>query len=684
MTSPNEAGLRTPPMFSSPVIEPARPQPRGSRVGIFAAFLLSACGYDSGSRWLSRGATAPICTLDQLRCAPELERCVNGEQGAHWALVDDCSSRGLICSIGLQACAVCEPNQQSCSGQTIMQCDATGNEQAPLDTCDPSKRQVCREGSCENLCSLASQRRSNVGCEYFAVDLDNAKINDTLNAAAQQFAVVISNPETDIATEVTIEQDDSEPGEENAPKSIVTATIPPFNLRVFRLGPREVDGSPPGEFDTGTHTALSRHAYRIHSTFPVVAYQFNPLENVNVFSNDASLLKPTEALTPIGTDLQPAYVVLGWPQTIANSSDPDTNFSPQNPVSLRAFLTLVGTTPNTHVRIDSSTRILPGGMIPATAKGGSLDFELGAFDVLNLETDDFNADFTGSLISSDAALVVFSGSEASDAPFFSKLTDRKCCADHLEEQLDPIRTSGKNFVATVSPSRTAALAKAGAPIGDAEQDEYFRVIATTEAGARVSTSLNGQFQSFELRERGSFVTIPSAHHFTLKSDDPVMLSSVSPSQQDANVPTGFPGGDPSLIIVPPLEQFRTSYVFLTPDKYSFDFIRIVAPRAAVVLLDGRSVDEITGCASREADGIDDAARRSVVGPSPFLVYECQLSFPIIDPNKAAPANLSPGAQNDGVHRVESNEKVGVLVDGFDSYVSYGYAAGTELEVIVLK
>ena len=671
-------------MFSSPVIEPGRWRRRAARAGIFAAFLLTACGYDSGSRWLAQGSSEPICTLEQLRCAPELQRCVDGDQGAHWALVDDCTSRGLICSTSLEACVVCEPNRQSCSGQTIMQCDATGSEQVALDTCDPDEQRVCREGGCVNLCTLASQRRSNVGCEYFAVDLDNAKINDTLNAAAQQFAVVISNPQTDIAAEVTIEQDDSEPGAKNKPKSILTDTIPPFNLRVFRLGPREVDGSGPGEFDTGTHTALTRHAYRIHSTVPVVAYQFNPLENVNVFSNDASLLKPTEALTPVGDELEPAYVALGWPQTIANSSDPDTNFSPQNPVSLRAFLTLVGTTPNTHVRVDSNARILPGGMIPATAKGGTLDFELGAFDVLNLETDDFNADFTGSLISSDRALVVFSGSEASDAPFFNTLTDRKCCADHLEEQLDPIRTSGENFVATVSPSRTAALAKAGAPVGEAEQEEYFRVIATTEAGARVSTSLNGQFQSFELRSRGSFVTIASAHHFTLKSDAPVMLSSVSPSQQDANVPTGFPGGDPSLVILPPLEQFRNSYVFLTPDKYSFDFIRIVAPRTAVVVLDGRSVDEIDGCTAFDADGITDAARRKLVGPSQFLVYECQLSFPIIDPNKTAPANLSPGAQNDGVHRVESNEKVGVLVDGFDSYVSYAYAAGTELEFIVLR
>ncbi|HEX2670985.1 MAG TPA: hypothetical protein VHM25_08935, partial [Polyangiaceae bacterium] len=215
-----------------------------------AAWLLTGCGYDSGSRWLSQKSSVPLCTLGVLRCTPNLERCVDGEQGAHWALLDDCSSRGLICSTSLEACAVCEPNSRSCSGQTIMQCDATGNEQTQLDTCDPDARQVCREGSCVNLCSLASQRRSNVGCEYFAVDLDNAKIDDTLNAAAQQFAVVISNPQTDVSTEVTIEQDDSEPGQKNAPKSVVTATIPPFNLRVFKLGPREVDGSPPGEFDT--------------------------------------------------------------------------------------------------------------------------------------------------------------------------------------------------------------------------------------------------------------------------------------------------------------------------------------------------------------------------------------------------------------------------------------------------
>ncbi len=267
---------RTRPMSFTPATEPPRPSLWAPIFIGICGLMLNGCGYDSGTRWVSReqAAVVPICTLGDLRCAPELEQCAAGSKGPAWQLLDDCTSRGLICSRTLEACAVCEPNQAGCDGQIKTQCDATGSVSTPGDSCDTSAHEVCREARCVNLCSEAAQRRSNVGCEYFAVDLDNAVINDTLNAAAQQFAVVISNPQTDVAADVTIEQDDSLPGAKNAPKSIATASIPPFSLRVFRLGPREVDGSPPGEFNTGTHTALTRHAYRIHSTFPVVAYQF--------------------------------------------------------------------------------------------------------------------------------------------------------------------------------------------------------------------------------------------------------------------------------------------------------------------------------------------------------------------------------------------------------------------------
>jgi hypothetical protein len=160
-----------------------------------------------------------------------------------------------------------------------------------------------------------------------------------------------------------------------------------------------------------------------------------------------------------------AYVVLGWPQTIAATDDPNTNFNPQNPINLRAFLTLVGTRSATHVKVMTTATVVAGGGVPATAPGGFIEATLGPFDVLNLETGDINADFTSSLIDADQPVVVFSGSEASDAPVFQTLAKRYCCADHLEQQLDPIRTAGKNFVLSHGPSRTKALKNAGAILG---------------------------------------------------------------------------------------------------------------------------------------------------------------------------------------------------------------------------
>ncbi len=655
-----------------------RPRTVTLLLGVVSA--LGACGFDRSDRWLKGAEPAPTCVVGSLRCAgAQVQRCSDAIGGAVYRLEDDCGARGEVCNPESLACTACLPNAGSCDGLDAYRCDARGKKRVFQRTCDPEKLEGCRDGQCLNLCAEARRRRSNVGCEYWPVDLDNARVDDTGNAAAQQFAVVISNPDPDVTTEVAIEQDDSQPGEAPRIVEVARAKIPPFSLRVFKLGPREVDGSVDGTFNTGTHTALTRHAYRVKSNFPVVAYQFNPLENVDVFSNDASLLKPVEALDPGSNAEAVMYAVLGWPQTIASTDDPDTNFSSDEPTDLRAFLTLVGTRDGTHVRVKTAARILGGGPIPETEAGGELELTLDAFDVANLETDDFNADFTGSIVSADAPVVAFSGSEASDAPFFQKLSDRQCCADHLEEQLDHVRTAGQRFVATVSPNRAQAIKAAGVEIGVQEQREYFRVIATTDRPTRVTTTLSDAQHEFVLSGLGDFADLESTQHFMLETDAPVALASVSPSQEDANIPRGLPGGDPSLLIIPPLEQFRSSYVFLTPDKYSFDFVRIVAPRGAEVALDGQLVAELPACAGAPADGLSDEDRGA---PAPFVVYSCQLSFPKVDVNKPRPDNILPGAQNDGVHRILANQPVGVLVDGFDDFVSYAYAAGTELSFIV--
>ena len=647
-----------------------------------ALALLAASCFESGERYYLDGFAAE-CSEGARRCSGDvLEVCEPRDGRAVWRSEEDCAERGLSCSVDLAECSVCNPGRGRCEEQTAYVCNEAGDGFDFVDECDTGKGEACREGACPNLCAAASTRRSNVGCEYWAVDLDNARISDMLNAASQQFAVVISNPQPDVAATVRIEQDDSQPGDEHEIVQLVEAVVPAFSARVFRLGPREVDGSRPGEFNTGTHTALTRAAYRVQSNVPIVAYQFNPLENVNVFSNDASLLKPVEAVTPLADGLRDAYVVLGWPQTIADTDDPRTNFDPDNPSDLRAFLTLVGTRDGTRVRVTPTVRVVGGGPVEETEPGVPIEMVLEPFDVLNLETGGFNADFTGSLVEADGPILAFTGSEASDAPFFPDLSRRDCCADHLEEQLDPIRTAGRNFVAAVSPNRSEAVVQAGATIGVAAQPESFRLIAVTDRGARVITTLESN-PRFELPKKGSYVDLQSTQHFVLTSDAPVMFASISPSQEAANIPRGLPGGDPSLLLFPPIEQFRTRYVFLTPDKYSFDFVRIMAPLGAVIIFDGEPLEEMEGCSQAPSGGLGQANDAAALAAN-WVVYSCQLSFPLIDPDQAAPANLSPGVQNDGVHRIESSHKIGVLVDGFDAFVSYAYAAGTELEVIVTE
>jgi hypothetical protein len=189
------------------------------------------------------------------------------------------------------------------------------------------------------LCTDDSVQRSNIGCEYYGVDLDNIVETGGRSAASQQYAIVVSNPDPVLTTRVEIHRNNAAAGEPPRLERVAQAVIPPRDLEVFELPAREVDCSTVAGLNDGTGTCLSSRAYRVTSTFPVIAYQFNPLENVGVFSNDASLLVPVNSLDG-------NYRVLGYPQQWSRTMNPDTNGGEE----IRAFMTIVGTQPNTMVR----------------------------------------------------------------------------------------------------------------------------------------------------------------------------------------------------------------------------------------------------------------------------------------------------------------------------------------------
>jgi hypothetical protein len=632
------------------------------------------------------------CKTDSARgCQGEVHaQCVRRSEFVEVDEVD-CAAQGKVCDVD-KVCVTCRPGSlrcrdctdadSDCDPNVIEVCDQAGESYAESEVCGLQTPDVCSGGKCVNACMLATTQNSYAGCEFYAADLDNAAIDDMNNASAQQYAVVVANPQR-VPVEVTVQLNSAAFGQAVQIDQVDKKVVPPGDLEVFKLPRREVDGSSETGINDGTDTAVTSNAYRITSNYPISAYQFNPLENVNVFSNDASLLLPVPAL---GTQ----YTVVGWPQTIGNSNNPDQDFDhTSSNEDLRAFLTILGAQAGTHLQIELGQKVVQvvgAGPVPTSSPGDMLSLDIGPFDVVNLETQGFNADFTGTLVTSSQPVAVFVGSEASDVPMFGTYATRQCCADHLEEQLLPDASAGTRFVIGLMPSRTHALNNAalpGAPLGVAEVDEpeWFRVVATRPGATHVITSLDGADADFMLSERGDAV-MRADRDFVIDADKPIHVLEALASQGVTGIPKQYPGGDPSIITVPPVEQFRRDYIFLTPDKYAFDFVTIVAPPDADIQLDGAALPDTC-----ETTPSDQTLQSTVDSFSEWVVHRCQLSFPQVTNGTSgglmggsAPSvvQVLPGQQHDGSHTIVSNREVSIVVYGFDRFVSYAYVGGLNL------
>ncbi len=683
---------------------------------------LASCGDNTSPGDGSTGdSTIPINDAGEFFCATaESQACIGD---THWycerpegsefvrSQNEDCAAMGQVCAPDLW-CVTCRPDSIGCDGNTVIQCASDGSAWMDQEECNVDEGFACRDGRCVNLCEEAQAHRSYVGCEFFAADLDNASIGAGRDASAQQYAVVVSNP-GGVATEVTVERNNAVFGAASDVEAFYTVTVPPGDLEILELPRREVDGSSsnqmcdptdrvcPGtevcvcsRMDTeppcvcrvsatangmndGTHTAVTSQAYRISSQLPIIAYQFNPLDNVGVFSNDASLLLPTSA---IGR----RYTVVGWPQTIANDDlDPDRDFdSSRTDEDLRATLTIIGTTEATNVHItlgDKIDTMVGAGMIPELGPGGEIDLVINPFDVINLETSALNADFTGTQVEADKNVTLFVGSEASDVPRFDTYATRQCCADHLEEQLWPDDTNGTRFMIARMPRRSVSLNAAFVnPLTDSvaepNEPEWVRVLATSSGSTTLNTTLPFPDDMVTLSENESII-FRADQDFILEASQPVAVLQALPSQEAVGIPPEYPGGDPAIIFVPPVQQYRQDYVFLTPNLYAFDYVTITAAADTQILLDGMPLDPLK-CTTSAADGL---MRRPGDPPPDEVIHRCQFSFPDVIglPN----VRVEDGVQDDGVHSIVADQPVGIVVYGFDAFVSYAYAGGLNLDVI---
>ncbi len=484
-------------------------------------------------------------------------------------------------------------------------------------------------------CNDAADKPSNIGCEFWAVDMDQQ--DGLSDPASAPWGVAISNVGYG-STDVTIEINVAPVGE---PLSLVTVkqlTLDPDEVVPVELPTRELDcGVKPNDY-ASPGSCLSSQAFRITSTSPVVVYQFNVFKNA--FSNDASLLLPTPAL---GKN----YRVLGWPAghpvKVLNIID-------------RAAVTIVGTQPETTVTVKPSWRIKGNPPIPAANPGQQIVIKLGPFDVLNLETADgtfqddpkTTADLTGTVVLSDKPVAVFSGVESTAAPggvveiptFPGWTEEDTCCLDHLEEQLFPVESIGKSYVITRSPIRST---------GSYHEPDVIRFVGVAE-DAQVTTSLPPPFDKFTLSP-GQVKTTWADADFVATATKPFMIAQLLISQEYVDGPYT---GDPSLTVFPPVDQYRDQYRILTPSNagiwgWQSNFVVFATEPDNVITIDGV---EPMGCVVSPAgavNGIDYESRRCPVGQ--------------------------------GSHTLKGMTPFGIVAYGYGPAGSYAFPGGADVEAI---
>lgn len=426
---------------------------------------------------------------------------------------------------------VCAPGLPTCGGRrTPAVCNEDGTGWMPLDDCPAGA--ACRAGECVSECVLGGKDPSYIGCEYWSVDLDNYP-DPFGNPAAVPHAVVLANPSASTANvRVTTQAAVQLPAE--------VIDVLPGEVRVYTFPRLDVDG-----------TGITNHSFRLQSDWPVVAYQFNPLNNVGVFSNDASLLLPAEAL---GTE----YFVMSWPTAPV---PPQLGLPPQH-----GYFTVVATGQgSTEVVVVPSALVSAGPDLPQMEAGVEQRFTLEQYEVLNLQADGSNLfainDLTGTSVRASQPVAVFGGHEEA-------VVGDGCCAEHLEEQLFPVDTWGDQYQAVQSEPRGGS-------------QDLWRVLAA-EDGTEVRTVPPQPGADFFTLQRGQWREIQTGDSFEIIADKPILVGQYLQSQEV----TADYLGDPAMILAVPIIQYRDTYLVLTPAGYQEDWLTVVRPVGAEVRLDG--------------------------------------------------------------------------------------------------
>jgi hypothetical protein len=497
-------------------------------------------------------------------------------------------------------------------------------------------------------CAEATMSKSYIGCDYWPTVTGNAvwSIFD--------YAVVVSNPGMTMANlTVSGGQLAAPVMQQVAPGTLVKIGLP------WVAALKGADSTPDGASTPPTNSVKApKGAYHLVSDVPVLVYQFNALEYkagtgnnlqgkawsmcpangipCNSYSNDASLLLPSTAMTPnyvvtgiSGDDIKPTMT--GTPQPFGSS-----------------YVTITATADGTMVKMQLSKTgdILKSSdsSIAAVAQNAAspakVTYSLDAGDVLQLITGKGSGhDLTGSIIEASKPVQVIVGTPCTTNPtdyvadpIFGSLA---YSCDHIEETVLPIETWGTQYGVT-------------APTGPdgTKQSHTVRLyggIATSTL--TITPAISGAPTSLA---PGQVVRFDTNVDFFVSGDKEFAVSSEQMSGEIVQPGSLDPKGDPSLSFFSAVQQFRDRYLFLAPTDYDNNFVDVVMPDGTKLTLDGAAV-------SQSATAI--GAGYSVV---------------------RIPVTAGSAA---GAHTLTGTAPFGLQVVGYGSATSYQYPGGIDLKVI---
>lgn len=496
----------------------------------------------------------------------------------------------------------------------------------------PEEKPSTGSGADPTTCADAEQFKSYLGCDFWPTITYNPV------DASFDFAAVISNPQT-VDANITVT------GPNNFSKTLV---VKPGEIGKLYLPWVDKLKTMPTSFLTGavpTSLFVKAASYHLVSTVPVVAYQFNPLEyaaggasgpagkdwskcvaapgadKCYSYSNDASLLLPSSAMTG-------NYRIYG---PAANSATGAQGYS---------FAAITATKDSTtlSIKLSATGNVAAGPGVTATTSGGTMTLAMNAGDVALLQTSSATSDLSGSLLKADKPLQVITGSPCTYMPY-----NKQAC-DHVEESLFPAETLGKHYY--IAPPTGPKGDVPGMLVrlhGNVDNTQLTYLPSkpagcpdTINAGQSISC---GNFGATDAVIKSPF-EVTGTHEFAAS------IYQLAGELTDPNA-TLYPQGDPSQSQPVAVEQYRSSYSFLTPNDYAKSFVDIVSPTGTVLMLDGAAV--------------------SVAPKAISSGYELR--------------RLTLTNNNGGAHKLTGDKAFGIQVSGYGENTSYQYPGGLNLGVI---